>query len=102
MRRVISRRSFLTTATAAIGAFEFLPARALGKAGFIAPSKRITLGVIGLGIQGTGDMKTFLAMSDIQVVAVCDVHEGQNAKGKQVVDTWRTTRLARPAKTFVN
>jgi len=54
----------------------------------VAPSKRVTLGVIGLGIQGTGDMRAFLGMQEVQVVAVCDVHEAQRAKGKKVVDTY--------------
>jgi hypothetical protein len=90
MNHPITRRVFLKTAAAAgaLGACQFSPARALGKDGFVAPSKRVTLGVIGLGIQGTGDMRAFLGNAEIQVVAVCDVHEGQRAKGKQVVDAW--------------
>ncbi len=89
MKLSLSRRHFLKTAAAAsaVGVWPFIPARALAKAALVAPSKRITLGVIGLGIQGTGDMKAFLGHPEIQVVAVCDVHEGQRAKGKQVVDT---------------
>ena len=90
MKYSTTRRHFLKTAAAAgaIGAWQFIPARALGRAGLVAPSKRVTLGVIGLGIQGTNDMKAFLGNSEMQVVAVCDVHEAQRAKGKQVVDTF--------------
>jgi predicted dehydrogenase len=91
MKNRISRRDFLrstTTLAAAAGAVQLIPARALGRGGFVAPSKRVTLGVIGLGIQGTGNMKAFLGNQEVQVVAVCDVHEGQRAKGKQVVDTY--------------
>ncbi len=76
------------TAGAVAGALELIPARALGRAGFVAPSKRVTLGVIGLGIQGTGDMRGFLGNADAQVVAVCDVHEDQRTKGKKLVDTY--------------
>ena len=88
MKHSITRRHFLKTAAAAgaVGAWQFIPARALGRAGLVAPSKRVTLGVIGLGIQGTGNMKAFLGNPEVQVVAVCDVHEEQRAKGKQVVD----------------
>jgi predicted dehydrogenase len=88
MKHSITRRYFLKTAAAAgaAGAWPCIPAWAQGKAGLVAPSKRVTLGVIGLGIQGTGDMKVFLGQPEVQVVAVCDVHEGQLAKGKQVVD----------------
>jgi hypothetical protein len=90
MKSLLTRRHFLktTTAACALGAWQFVPSRALGGAGFVAPSKRVALGVIGLGIQGTGNMKAFLGMSEAQVVAVCDVHEGQRAKGKEVVDTF--------------
>lgn len=90
MKHSFARRRFLKIAAAAgaVGAWQFIAARALGKAGFVAPSKRITLGVIGLGIQGINDMKAFLGNEEMQVVGVCDVHEGQRAKGKQVVDTF--------------
>ncbi len=91
MKKMLARRQFLKTTaagTCAVAALQFIPARALGKAGFVAPSKRVTLGVIGLGIQGTGDMRGFLGISEAQVVAVCDVHDDQRAKGKQVVDTY--------------
>jgi predicted dehydrogenase len=40
-----------------------------------APSKRITMGVIGTGNQGTGDMKQFLNDERVQVVAVCDLNK---------------------------
>ena len=102
MKHWITRRDFLKTAAAAgaVGAWQFIPARALGRAGLVAPSKRITLGVIGLGIQGTNDMKAFLGNSDTQVVAVCDVHEGQRAKGKQVVDTFYSNSDCAACKDF--
>lgn len=53
----------------------FVPAAALGLQNNVAPSRRITLGVIGTGNQGTGDMKNFLRDERVQVVAVCDVNQ---------------------------
>ena len=90
MKTIITRRQFLrtTAAASALGALQFIPARALGRAGLVAPSKRVALGVIGLGIQGTNDMVAFLGNSEVQVVAVCDVNEEQRAKDKKVVDTF--------------
>lgn len=39
-----------------------------------APSERITVGMIGTGSHGVGvNLKSFLAQSDAQVVAVCDI-----------------------------
>ena len=90
MKITMTRRQFLktTAAASAIGALQFIPSRALGRAGLVAPSKRVALGVIGLGIQGAGDMLAFLGNSEVQVIAVCDVHEEQRAKGKKAVDTF--------------
>lgn len=40
-----------------------------------AASERIAVGVIGLGSRGMQVMKSFLDEPDVQVVAVCDVHD---------------------------
>ena len=59
-RKIIGRRRFLRQTGAALGAAlavpTFLPASALGRAGAIAPSERITMGFIGVGGQGTGHL----------------------------------------------
>jgi len=50
------------TAEANAGAAAFpqiVPSSVLGKGGATAPSNRVTLGVIGLGIQGKGNMRAF-------------------------------------------
>ena len=86
----INRRQFLKKATGiAAGSLAFpyiVPASALGKSGTVAPSNRITLGCIGVGGQGCGNMEAFMSNPDVQVVAVCDVEErsvyyGQNIRG---------------------
>lgn len=102
MKHSITRRHFLKTAAAAgaVGAWQFIPARALGRAGFVAPSKRVTLGVIGLGIQGINDMKAFLGNEEMQVVAICDVQEEQRSRGKQVVDTFYSNSDCAACKDF--
>lgn len=46
-------------------------AQTLGKN---APSNRITMGIIGCGNQADVDLKQWLPMEDVQVVAVCDVN----------------------------
>jgi len=73
----ISRRKFLKHAAgAAAGAVSFpyvVSSSALGGAGNVAASNRITVGCIGVGPQGTGVMRNFLAQKDARVVAVCDV-----------------------------
>jgi predicted dehydrogenase len=73
----VNRRHFLKqAAVAAVGAAGlplFIPARALGRDGNTAPSDRITVGCIGVGSMGTGNMNSFLGKRDARVVAVCDV-----------------------------
>ncbi len=83
----IHRRQFIKT-TAAIALPYILPASVFGVQGATVPSERVTLGVIGLGIQGTGNMRAFLGNNEVHVAAVCDVHQDQLQKGKKVVDTW--------------
>jgi hypothetical protein len=50
-----------------------VPSSVLGKGNNVAPSKRITMGFIGVGGMGTNNMRAFLNQDDVQVVAVCDV-----------------------------
>ena len=51
------------------------------------PSNRITLGFIGLGVQGRGLLNNFLRKDGAQVVAVCDVDANRREDGRQRVDT---------------
>jgi len=70
----LTRRHFLRTA-AAVGVPAIIPAAALGRADKPAPSQRITVGVIGTGNMGMGDVRGFLGDPRAQVVAVCDVNK---------------------------
>src|SRR6478752_5923375 len=65
-----SRRQFLATGAAALGFPTIVPSSIFGQN---APSNRITLGVVGWGMQGPGNTNAFLAEADCQVVAACDL-----------------------------
>jgi len=85
-----TRRQFLRT-TAALGtacaAPAVLPASALGRDGAPAPSSRITVGMIGVGRQAKFyNLRQFLGMPDVQVVAVCDVDAWRLANARQQVE----------------
>ena len=86
----LSRRHFLKGAAVAAGtAFGgplILPSSARGADGAVAPSNRITLGCIGVGGMGTGNMQNFLESPDVQVVAVCDVDKAHRDAAKKIVD----------------
>lgn len=86
----INRRAFLKKATgAAFGAISLphiIPSSALGKAGYVAPSNRITVGCIGTGNQGGALLRGFLGKDDAQVVAICDVHSTKREGSCEVVE----------------
>lgn len=87
--RSVSRREFVRQSATLAGVFglpALVPSSALALADTVAPSNRVVMGCIGLGIQGMGNMRTFRGNSEVQVVALCDVHETQLSKGKQSVD----------------
>ncbi len=72
-----NRRSFLkgaVAAGAALAAPRVVPASARGADGTVAPSNRITIGMIGVGRQVVAyNLPFFLDAPDAQVVALCDV-----------------------------
>lgn len=80
----MKRRSFLKAASmAAVGAPYIVPSTVFGAN---APSNRFTMGCIGVGNMGTGNMNNFLKRSDVQVVAVCDVDKSRRMDAKKIVE----------------
>ncbi len=99
MKRKSSRREFLRKSVATgIGLSvipHIIPASALGRGGFVAPSDRIVMGVIGAGSQGMGDARWFMENNDVQFVAACDVDSTHRAKAKLSFDTHNRSTDAR-------
>jgi len=91
MKKNINRRQFLkrTTgiATSAISFPYFVPSFALGKAGTVAPSNRITLGFIGVGSKGNYHVKNFIGSKDVQIAAICDVKARTRDRVKNFIDS---------------
>lgn len=83
-RSGISRRRFLAATGLALAAPTILPASALGADEKAAPSERITVGVVGWGMQGPGNTGELLRLKDVQVVAACDLDKNHL---KSAVDT---------------
>lgn len=79
----ITRRQFLATSAAMAAAPMILPTQARG---FAAPSERIRLGFIGIGIQSRGHLKRFVGTNDTQVIAVCDVVKERREDSKRIVE----------------
>jgi predicted dehydrogenase len=85
-----NRRKFLKRsagiASVAFGLPTIVPGSALGKDGQTAASERVTLGSIGVGSMGRGDMKGLMKSEGVQVLAVCDVFEDRRNQAKGIVD----------------
>src|ERR1039458_10498893 len=74
---MIGRRDFLkNVATGAALGPAFIPGRALGRDGVVAPSDRITVACIGTGWQGGNNVDSFLEEPGAQGVAACDIDAG--------------------------
>ena len=77
----ISRRRLLRVSAAALGAVPWIvPRTAFGA------NDRITMGCIGMGGQGRGDMSGFLGFPEVQVLLVCDVVADHRNQAKAIVD----------------
>ncbi len=82
-KRHISRRRFLGATAGAVAFPSIVPSSVFGAS---APSGKITMGCIGVGSQGTGNMNGFLSKGDARVIAVCDVDKGHRDAAKKRVD----------------
>jgi len=82
----ISRRRFIATAAAAVAAPTIIPASALGADGRPAPSERITMGVVGWGMQGPSNTGNFMREPDCQVVATCNIDKNHLAASVKAIN----------------
>jgi len=85
-----NRRSFLKTSAVLLSAPFILPSRVW--AAESAPSKRLTVGCIGMGKQMGGHLGNCLGRDDIEVLAVCDVDTTRREHAKKRVDTTYTAK----------
>lgn len=83
-----TRRTFLKSGLAGIFAAGAAPRLVSSRLlGADAPSKKVTLGCIGVGAHGFGvNLKSFLQEDDCRVVAVCDVMADRRATARKAVD----------------
>jgi len=82
----MTRRKFMGTTASAVALPWIIPSSALGAAGAVAPSDRLTLGLIGRGCMGRGHLTRLAGDSDVQLLAVCDVDKSRRDEGKEVVE----------------
>jgi len=85
----ISRRKFLSRTAALSGTIAMpwiIPASVRSANGNLASSERITVGLIGKGIMGSGHLRRLAGDREVQVLAVCDVDRLRRENGKRLVD----------------
>jgi len=85
----INRRDFLkktTSAAVTIGFPYIVPSSVFAADGSVAPSNRITIGCIGTGGKGTGDLNAFLRKPQAHVLAVCDVDTRNRNNSRDMVN----------------
>lgn len=83
----ISRRAFSrVSAGAGVAVATYIPARALGRGGAVAPSERIRIGGIGIRHRGSVVLGAMLEQSDVEFVAIADVRADRREAVKKLAD----------------
>jgi predicted dehydrogenase len=70
-----SRREFLRAGVAAAAACTIVPRHVLGGRGFVAPSDKVNVALIGAGGQGRTNARELYKLSDAQIIAIADPAE---------------------------
>jgi len=82
----LTRRNFLKQSAAALTLPYIIISPAFGARPRPPAGERLNLGCIGVGGQGTNNMRGFLTFGQVQVVAVCDVEKAHRQRAKTIVD----------------
>jgi len=87
----LSRRGFLRRGAVLAGGLCALPSRMLH--GNSAPSQRITVGIIGTGLMGSGHVRRLAEDATVEVLAVCDVDADRRRKAQATVEQIYARRM---------
>jgi predicted dehydrogenase len=70
-----SRREFLKASAAAASVFTIVPRHVLGGRGYVAPSDKVNVALVGAGGQGRTNVRELFRENDAQVIALADPAE---------------------------
>ena len=102
----VNRRAFLTRAAGWAAVPWVVPSSVFGADGTKAPSNRIALGFIGIGMMGQGHVHLCTQYPEAQVLALCDVDRWRRDNAKTVVEEQyaarRTSGTYRGCQTHVD
>ena len=95
---LISRRSFLKTASTAFAVPFILPSSIWNAKAEEKPNNRLNIGFIGIGMQNRGHLGSVANRDDARVIAVCDVDTDRLNYAKGVVDNRYKERFGENAQ----
>src|SRR4051812_722410 len=75
------RRSFLKAGATAAAVFTIVPRHVLGGKGFVPPSDKVNVALVGAGGRGRENVKELFKQADAQVIAVADAAESLSLRG---------------------
>jgi predicted dehydrogenase len=90
-KRGLSRRDFMrgtagaAGVTLAAGSILLEPAELAASARSVPPSERVRFGIIGIGMQGAGLLRTAISLPGVECVAACDLYDGRREVAKEIV-----------------
>lgn len=67
-----TRRKFLKNTLAAAAGFTIIPRYVLGGKGYVAPSDKVNIGIVGVGGRAFGNMEELFKLDDVQITCIAD------------------------------
>lgn len=71
-KSALSRRNFITNSTVVAAGMTIVPRHVLGGPGFVPPSDKVNIAVVGVGGRGRRNAQALLQLEDVQVTAIAD------------------------------
>jgi predicted dehydrogenase len=87
----LTRREFMRGTAVAAGAtlagkvIVLDPGSAFAASAAVAPSDTLRFGIIGVGMQGNGLLRTAVALPGVECVAACDLYDGRHELAREIV-----------------
>jgi len=95
-KQILSRRKFVKGLASSSAGLMILPRHTLGGKGYISPSDKVNIGIVGTGGQSMYSIKELCNLEDVQITSVADPAEIWKNDILYSMDTGRA-----PAKKFI-
>lgn len=67
-----SRRNFIKNSIVSAAGFTIVPRHVLGGKGFVPPSDKVNIGIVGTGGRAFGNIKELFKLDDVQITTIAD------------------------------